>query len=300
MLAAPDNSSLVEFASASLTFNYESSPFAFWITRKDGEVIFDTRAANVPLYKDAVKVPNPNDFSEHPCAPAEAFKDADDDLPFIDDQGRDTRTRMPAHPLVFEDQYLQLSTALPSPANIYGLGEVISSSGLRRNDELTIATMWNRDSGGSPTDQTLYGSHPFYIDVRPTSSGLSAHGVALRNSHGMDVILRPGALQYRVLGGTLDLYFFAGPTPMAVVQQYSAFTGKATQMPYWAFGYHMLRWEGAFKTIDGVKEVVERMRKEDIPWETIWSDLDHMDARKNWTCNPEGFEWVEPRRLALS
>ena len=42
------------------------------------------------------------------------------------------------------------------------------------------------------------GSHPFYLDVR--NGGLS-HGVFLRNSDPMDVILSNDALQYRVIGG---------------------------------------------------------------------------------------------------
>ena len=44
------------------------------------------------------------------------------------------------------------------------------------------------------------GSHPFYLDVR--DGGLS-HGVFLRNSDPMDVILSNDALQYRVIGGEL-------------------------------------------------------------------------------------------------
>ena len=44
------------------------------------------------------------------------------------------------------------------------------------------------------------GSHPFYLDVR--NGGLS-HGVFLRNSDPMDVILSNDALQYRVIGGEL-------------------------------------------------------------------------------------------------
>ena len=43
------------------------------------------------------------------------------------------------------------------------------------------------------------GSHPFYLDVR--QGGLS-HGVFLRNSDPMDVILSNNALQYKVIGGT--------------------------------------------------------------------------------------------------
>ena len=44
------------------------------------------------------------------------------------------------------------------------------------------------------------GSHPFYLEVR--NGGLS-HGVFLRNSDPMEVILSDNSLQYRVIGGEL-------------------------------------------------------------------------------------------------
>ena len=50
---------------------------------------------------------------------------------------------------------LQLSSALPLDANIYGLGEVIASSGFRRDVRGTIQTMWNRDAT-DPLDQNMY------------------------------------------------------------------------------------------------------------------------------------------------
>jgi alpha-glucosidase len=46
----------------------------------------------------------------------------------------------------------------------------------------------------------------------------------------------PGAnvslIEYRLLGGTLDFYFLAGPTPRAVIEQYSAIVGTPTWQPY--------------------------------------------------------------------
>ena len=84
-----------------LDFQYNESPFEFWVTRKqDGQVLFDTRAKNIPTYDDAVEIQDePSDW-----------------------------TVMPAHPLIFEDQYLQISNAVQVGANIYGLGEYIVSS----------------------------------------------------------------------------------------------------------------------------------------------------------------------------
>jgi alpha-glucosidase len=69
------------------TFEFNESPFEFWISRSDGETLFDTRGWK----------------------------------------------------LVFETQYLELTTNLEKSVNIYGLGEAIHS--LRLRNDFT-RTMW--------------------------------------------------------------------------------------------------------------------------------------------------------------
>ncbi|KAJ2879454.1 hypothetical protein IWW38_006115, partial [Coemansia aciculifera] len=60
------------------------------------------------------------------------------------------------HPLIFQDQYIEVTSALPADANIYGIGE--SPDFFRRNPANTIKTLWNR---GSPDlfQENVYGSH---------------------------------------------------------------------------------------------------------------------------------------------
>ncbi|TYJ56202.1 hypothetical protein B9479_003046 [Cryptococcus floricola] len=237
-----------------LAFEYDNSPFAFWVTRKsDGVVLFDTRAANIPTYDE----------------PAEILGEANN------------YTVLPAHPLVFEDQYLQLSSALPTGANIYGLGEAISGSGYRRNASSTVQTMWARDIA-DPVDENLYGTHPMYMEVRhnETSNTLASHGVFLRNSHGMDVVLRDGAIQYRAIGGTLDLYFLSGSTPNQVSEQYASTVGLPQPMPEWSFGFHLCRW--GYTSANQTLEVVNRMRDAGIPLETQWNDIDWMRSYREF------------------
>ena len=71
----------------------------------------------------------------------------------------DNTTALDGFPLVFEDQYLQLTSALPLGANIYGLGEVIATSGFRRDvgtngSQGTVQTMWARNVA-DPIDNNL-------------------------------------------------------------------------------------------------------------------------------------------------
>jgi alpha-glucosidase len=63
----------------------------------------------------------------------------------------------------------------------------------------------------------------------------------------MDIIINKTALgqqylEYNTLGGVIDLYFMAGPTPVAVAQQYSETVGKSVMMPYWSLGFHQCRY----------------------------------------------------------
>ncbi|KAJ3503798.1 hypothetical protein NLJ89_g8272 [Agrocybe chaxingu] len=253
-----------------LVFNYEPSPFAFWITRRsqpDATPLFDTRITSLPKTPISPVIPG------------------------------DNSTALDGFPLVFEDQYLQLASALPPNANIYGLGEVIASSGFRRNIgpvNGTIQTMWTRDVS-EPVDENLYGAHPVYLEHRsdPYSTTSQSHGVFLLSAAGGDILLltppssNVSLVEYRMIGGVLDFYFFSGPTPNEVIEQYGALIGLPTWQPAWGFGFHLCRW--GYKDLDETREQVTRMREANIPLEVMWNDIDLYHAVRDFTSDPVNY-----------
>jgi hypothetical protein len=252
-----------------LVFNYDAAPFAFWITRRADPAaapLFDTRAASLP---------------QAPVAPTDPS---------------DPRTGLPAFPLVFEDQYVQLASALPRAANVYGLGEVVASSGIRRalDGNGTLQTMWARDAA-DPVDQNEYGVHPFYVEHRfnASTNASASHGVFLLSAAGADVLLRapegaPGSLvEYRLIGGVLDFYFVSGPTPQRVVEQYAEIVGTPTWQPYWGFGFHLCRW--GYTDVNETHAQVTAMRAAGIPLEVMWNDIDLYHAVRDFTSDPVSF-----------
>ncbi|KAJ5226698.1 uncharacterized protein N7469_006704 [Penicillium citrinum] len=173
--------------------------------------------------------------------------------------------------LVFESQYVHLKTHLPPSPHLYGLGE--HSDPFMLNTTNYTRTIYTRDAYGTPQGENLYGAHPIYFDHRQHGT----HGVFLLNSNGMDIFIdnKGGqSLEYNIIGGVLDFYFIAGPSPRDVAVQYAEITQTPLMTPYWGLGYHQCRY--------GYQDVYEVAA-------TIWTDIDYMDRRRIFTIDPERF-----------
>ncbi|KAL8120882.1 alpha-xylosidase 1-like [Apium graveolens] len=199
----------------------------------------------------------------------------------------------PFSSLVFKDQYLEISTQLPKDASLYGLGENTQPNGikLKPNERYTL---YATDISAYNVNTDLYGSHPVYMDLRNVGQEAKAHAVLLLNSNGMDVVYTGTYLTYKVIGGVLDFYFFSGPTPLAVVDQYTEFVGRPAAMPYWSLGFHQSRW--GYRNLSVVEETVENYKKAYIPLDVIWNDDDTMDSYKDFSLNRVAY----PRKKLLA
>ena len=199
------------------------------------------------------------------------------------------------NPLVFESQYVHMRTQLPQDPNLYGLGE--HSDSLRLPTKGYHRTFWNAESPFIPRGENLYSSHPIYYDHRGANG---THGVFLLNANGMQINIDQtdgGAqyLEYNIVGGVLDFYFLAGPSPGDVSQQYAEVVGLPAMMPYWAFGFHQCKY--GYRDVLELAEVVANYSQANIPLEVMWSDIDYMDRRKMFTTDPERYQLDLMRKL---
>ena len=196
--------------------------------------------------------------------------------------------------LIFESQYVRLRTSLPKDPNLYGLGE--HSDPLRLSTKDYRRTMWNSESPYIPRKVNLYGSHPIYLEHREKGS----HGVFLMNANGMDINITEtdggdAYLEYNTIGGILDYYFLAGPSPTDVSKQYAKVVGQAAMIPYWSLGYQQAKY--GYWDVNQLAEVTANYSTAKIPLEVIWADIDYMDQRKNFVTDPERFPMDKTREL---
>jgi alpha-glucosidase (family GH31 glycosyl hydrolase) len=73
---------------------------------------------------------------------------------------------------------------------------------------------------------------------------------------------------YRTIGGLLDIYFFPGPKPEDVVQQYLALIGRPFLPAYWALGFQLCRY--GYSSLHDMQTAVDRTTSNGIPLEVVY------------------------------
>lgn len=178
--------------------------------------------------------------------------------------------------------------------HVYGFGEKTGRLDKRaQNLGGMHYAMWNSDSGNydGATDP-LYVSVPFYLVLRDGR----AHGIFLDNTYRSSFDVGrddPHRLAFGATGGDLDYYFIAGPDPKAVVERYTALTGRMPLPPRWALGYHQSRW-GYFPELR-LRTVADTLRVKHIPADTLWLDIDYQQDYKPFTWDRTRFP--DPKRM---
>jgi alpha-glucosidase len=144
------------------------------------------------------------------------------------------------------------------------------------------------DLRGDPRSQEF---DPYYISI-PFYQTLDEEGRAsgffIDNLNRAEFDFTPeGETRIGFSGGAYVEYVFAGPSLPRVVESYTELTGRIQAPPIWSLGYHHCRWYPY--TANKVLQHAHTYRSRQIPCDSFWLDIDHMNGYRVFTWNDKLF-----------
>lgn len=119
-----------------------------------------------------------------------------------------------------------------------------------------------------------------YIDIKKNDSGDNIGGVELVWSEdSMDNV----KTHWMSENGIIDVVLIIKPNPIQVTKAYSEITGFSKLPNLFSLGYHQCRWNYNDET--DVLDVHENFDKYEIPYDTIWLDIEYTDEKRYFTWN---------------
>ena len=151
--------------------------------------------------------------------------------------------------------------------------------------KFTLASVTNRVRWTVATVLSPFGT--------PTRKGLS-YGLFFDNTYRTNFdfgIGAPGTLSIGAEGGELNYYFFAGPEPKKILEEFTALVGRTPLPPYWSLGYQQCRY--SYYPEARVREIAKTLREKKIPADVIYLDIDYQDGYRPFTINRQYFPTFE-------
>jgi len=98
--------------------------------------------------------------------------------------------------------------------------------------------------------------------------------------------------------GVVDTFFFIGPGPKDVLQQYTAVTGTPAMPQMFSIAYHQCRWN--YRDEEDVEHVDSKFDELDIPYDVLWLDIEHTNGKRYFTWDRALFPHPEEMQKKLA
>ncbi|MBN1428195.1 MAG: alpha-xylosidase [Anaerolineae bacterium] len=161
---------------------------------------------------------------------------------------------------------------------VYGLGERFTAF-VKNGQSIDI---WNAD-GGTGSEQA-YKNIPFYLTNR-------GYGVFVNHPERVSFEVaseKVERVQFSVPGEALDYYLIYGPSPIEVIEKYTALTGRPALPPAWSFGLWLSTSFSTDYDEETVTGIIDGMDERDLPLHVFHFDCFWMKAM-HWS----NLEWDE-------
>lgn len=204
-------------------------------------------------------------------------------LSFFDANGKLISQDAPGLPPQFNGSAFKVWKAMPEDEHYFALGD---KTGPMDHRNLAF-TMWNTDQfGWQESTDPLYKDIPFIFGFRNGA----AYGIFLDNTYRSSFDFgkeRRDAYSFGADGGDLDYYFFYGPEPKSVVEQFTELVGRMPLPPLFALGYQQCRY--SYYPESQVREIAAGFRQRKIPADVIYLDIDYQQNNRPFTVDRERF-----------
>ncbi|MEH2932427.1 TIM-barrel domain-containing protein [Candidatus Ventrimonas sp. KK005] len=165
---------------------------------------------------------------------------------------------------------------------VYGLGE--SNRGINKRGGCYISYCTDNPNH-TESVKSLYAAHNFIVIAGETAFGLF---VDYPSKLIFDIgFTRMDTLTITCEEADLELYVIDGDSPYDIVRQFRKIIGRSYIPPKFAFGFGQSRW--GYQTKEDFRQVAEGYRKNHIPLDMIYMDIDYMQNYKDFTFHEENF-----------
>jgi len=159
-------------------------------------------------------------------------------IDFLDAAGNVVVTDEASLPMAWQSGQIRVWKKMPADESYFGLGDKAGPMN-RRNRSFT---MWNTDEfGWQESSDPLYKTIPFFQGFRNGT----AYGIFFDNTWRSSFDFGKESRDYYSFGadgGEINYYYFAGPDPKKIVEDYTALTGRPQLPPIWSLGYQQCRY----------------------------------------------------------
>ncbi len=208
-------------------------------------------------------------------------------ISFLDSSGHVLVADSPRRPMAWDGSTVRVWKTMPEGEFYYGLGD--KAGPMNRRGRAFV--MWNTDAyGWQEATDPLYKTIPFFLALR---DGVS-YGIFFDNTYrsSFDFGLASRDLySFGAEGGELNYYFFAGPEPKRVLEEFTALVGRTPLPPLWSLGYQQCRY--SYYPEARVREIARLLREKKIPADVIYLDIDYQDGNRPFTIDRQRFPHFE-------
>ncbi len=186
-------------------------------------------------------------------------------------------------PAFFQNGGFSAFRAIQPGERFFGLGD--KTGRLARNDQAFV--LWNTDNlNFQESTDPIYKSIPFVLGLTPRGG----YGLLLDNTGRTHFDFGKRHRNVFTFGaelGDFDTYLIFAEHAKALPVAYAFLTGLPPLPPRWSFGYQQSRY--SYMSADAVRDIAAALRRERIPADAIYLDIDYQDRFRSFTTDPERF-----------